>query len=267
MIPISDFIGIRLTDLRGDGSARCAADVDAVMRRQSALQMLASGNTIDQIEKAMVSIYRDTLNMGASFIVEADPDDPPQHVEALDQFARALELDVLRQYENDFGRLGPMPITFEHRRGEVASQFGTVRDRVVGDFKFGMAGGRRMMQKPSVQNNVTFTGPVSGSPVIAPGGTINQTITRSDEGLRALADRILSELNSATAAEADARRLAESAKAELAKPKPDRSTVVKLLTRAGNGLLAIGNTALAEITKAVVTGYAKEYGIIPPIED
>jgi hypothetical protein len=267
MIPVSDFIGIRLTDLRGDGSARCAADIDAVMRRQSAMQMLASGNTIDQIEKAIVAVYRDTLNMGASFIAEADPDDPQHHIGALDQFARALKLDVLRQYESDFGRVGLMPMTFEPRRGEVASQLETVRDRVVGDFKFGMAGGRRMTQRPSVQNNVTFTGPVSGSPVIAPGGTINLSVTRSDEGLRALADRMLSELTSATAAEADARRLVEEAKAELAKPKPDRSIVVKLLTRAGNGLLSIGNTALGEVAKAIVTGYAEEYGIIPPTAD
>jgi len=267
MIPISDYISIRLSDLRGDGSARSAADIDAVMRRQSAMQMLAGGNTIDQIEKAIVIIYRDILNMGASFIAEADPDDPQQHMGALDAFARAFERDVLRQYENDFGRMGSMPMTFQQRSGVVASQLETVRDRVIGDFRFGMAGGRRMTQRPLVQNTVTFTGPVSGSPVIAPGGKINQNITHSDEGLRVLADRILSEVNSATAAEADTRRLANEAKTELAKPKPDRSAVVKLLTRAGNGLLSIGNIALGEVAKAIVTGYAEEYGIIPPTDD
>ncbi len=237
------------------------------MRRQNAMHMLASGNTIDQIEKAIVSAYRDTLNMGAIFIAEADPHDPQQHVGALDNFARSFELDILRQYESDFGRIGSMPLTFEQRRSEVTSQLGTVRDRVVGDFKFGMAGGRRMTQTPLVQNNVTFNGPVSGSPIIAPGGTISQTVIHSDEGVRALADRMLSELNSATGAEAEARQLLEQAKAELAKPKPDRSIVVKLLARAGNGLLSIGNKAFGEVAKAIVTGYAKEYGLIPPADD
>ena len=267
MISIGEYVGIRLSDIRGDGTRRATDDIDTVMRRQSAMGALAGGNTIDQIEKAIVAVYRDILNLGASFIAEAEPDDPQQHIGALDQFARAFQRDLLRQYESDFKRLGQMPMAFERRRGEVSLQLSAVRDRLVGDFKFGIAGGRRMSQRPMVDNRVIFTGTVSGSPVIAPGGTINQSIKYSDDGLRDLADRMLSELTSATAAEADARRLAEDAKAELAKPKPDRSIVVMLLTRAGNGLLAIGKTALAELTKAAVTGYAREYGIIPPTDE
>lgn len=267
MISIGEFVGIRLAEFRGEGTARATAEIDSVMRQQNGIGMLVCGNTIDQIEKGIVAIYRDTVNAGASLIAEADPDDPHQHVGALDEFARAFQRDLLRQYKGDYWRLGQMPMTFERRRGEVSLQLSTVRDRVVGDFKFSIVGGRRMAQRPQVDNRVTITGPVGGSAVIAPGGTINQSITYSDEGVRALADRILSELTSATAAEADARRFTEAAKAELARPKPDRSIVVKLLTRAGNGLLAIGNTALAEVTKAIVTGYAEEYGIIPPTDE
>lgn len=267
MISIGEFVGIRLAELRGDGTARATADINGVMRQQGMIGMLAGGNTIDQIEKTIVAVYRDILNSGASFIAEADPEDPQQHIGELEQFARAFQRDLLRQYEADFGRVGLTGMIFAGRRDEVTLQISTIRNRVISDFKFGMAGGRRMAQKPQVDNRVTISGPVSGLAVIAPGGTINQSITHSDEGLRALADRILSELTSATAAEADARRLAEEARAELAKPKPDRSIVVRLLTRAGNGLLAIGNTVLAEVTKAIVTGYAEQYGIIPPTDD
>ena len=229
--------------------------------------MLASGNTVDQIEKAIFVVYRDVLNAGASFIADADPDDPQQHIGALDQFARTFERDLLRQYESDFGRLGWTGITFDQRQSEITSHLATARDRVVGDFKFGMAGGRRMAIRPSVQNNVTFHGPVSGSPVIAPGGTVSQTFNHSDDGVRALADRILSELTATTAAEADARRLAEEAMAELAKQKPDRSAIVKVLMRAGNGLLAIGRTTLAEGTKEIAKGYATPFGLIPPSDE
>lgn len=264
MISASEHIGVRLSDIRCDGSGDCARDIDAVMRRQNAMGMLASGNTIDQIEKAIVALYREMLNKGAVLIAEADPDDPQQHAGALDEFARAFERDVLRQYESDFPRMGLKGLTFDQRVGALSPQIATVRDRVVGDFRFGMAGGRRMVRQPVIDNRVTFNAPVSGSPAIAPGGTINQTITPSDEGLRALADRLITELSAATADEADARRLAEAAKAELAKAAPDRPLVVELLTRAGKGLLFIGKTALAELTKGAVTAYAAEYGLIPP---
>ncbi|MBX9910132.1 MAG: hypothetical protein K2Z25_15635 [Beijerinckiaceae bacterium] len=266
-ISSAEFIGIRLTDFRQDGTGTTKKSIDKVMRHQNAIGMLASGNTVFEIERAIVSVYQDVLVRGACFIAEADPENPQQHAGALGQFSRAFEKDVLRQYASDFGRMGHRGLTFEQRESEVSAEFETIRDRVLGDFKFGLAGGRRMAQRSTPQNSMVITGPISGSPIFNQGGTINQTCTRSDTGLRELADRILFELTTATAAEADARRLAEEAKAELDKARPDRSAVVKLLMRAGNGLLAIGKTALAEVTKAVVTGYAKEYGIIPPSDD
>lgn len=267
MISISEFVGIRLGDFRRDGVAQCAAEIQRVMRRQSANGMLASGNTISAIEQAITEIYRETLTLGASFISEADPDDPQQHVGALDMFGRSFERDAVRQYETDFPRMGDVVVPFELRREAVSKELAIIRDRTVGDFKFGIAGGRRMTRKPTIDNRVIFNAPVSGSPAIAPGGIINQHITPSDEGLRELADRILTELNAATAAAADARRLAEEARVELAKPNPDRSLLVRLLTRVGNGLLLMGKTALAELTKAVVKAYADEFGIIPPRDE
>lgn len=267
MLSISEFVGIRLMDIRCDGGARYAAEIQAVLRQQSASGMLASGNTIHAMEQTIIAIYRDTLNDGAAFIAEADPDDAQQHVGALDEFGRSFERDAIRQYEEDFPRMGAVGVPFERRQEALSQQLAPIRDRVVGDFKFGIVGGRRMTRQPIIDNRVTFNAPVSGSPAIAPGGIINQTITPSDDGLRALSDRILSELNAATAAEADARRLAEEAKAELSKPSPDRSRLVQLLSQVGNGLLSIGKTTLAELTKAVVTAYAKDYGIIPRPND
>lgn len=267
MISNSEHIGVRLSDIRCDGSGDCARDIDTVMRRQNAIDMLASGNTIDQIEKAIVALYRETLAKGAVLIAEVDPDDPQQHAGALDEFAQAFERDVLRQYESDFPRLNLKGLTFDQRLSALSPQIATVRDRVMGDFRFGMAGGRRMTRQPTNDYRVMFFGPVSGSPAIAPGGLINQAITPSDVGLRALAERLLTELGAATAAEADARQSAEAAKVELAKSTPDRPLVVKLLARAGKGLVSIGKTALAEFTKAAVTGYAREYGIIPPPDE
>lgn len=254
MIPPRDHIAIRLTDFRGDGTKVVASAFQAIMRKQSAAGMLASGNTIFLIEQAMEETYRATLEQGATFIAEAVGERSADYVDLLDPFARTFQADLLRAYESIYGQMGLRggEPSFQSRSAVVLSSLETRRGREIGDFKIGMVGGKRVSSTKN-QNSVSFDGAIINAPV-----SVSQSINQA--GLDNEALQFLSRLlqsDELADLPAEARDTIEAAKDELGKPAPNRAKITRWLTAIAGYAGQLGKDALSAAVKELAKSYAQ----------
>lgn len=263
MIPLRDHIAIRLTDFRGDGTKHAASAFEAIMRKQSAAGMLASGNTIFLIEQAIEETYRATLEQGATFVAEAVGQWSADYVDLLDPFARTFQTDLLRAYEGIYGRLGLRGAepSFQSRSVVILKSLETRRDRGIGDFKIGMVGGKRV-SITKTQNSVSFDGATINAPV-----SVSQSINQAglDTEALQLLGRIL-QSDELAYLPAEARDAVEAAQDELGKPTPNRAKVTRWLTAIAGYAGQLGKDALSAAVKELAKSYAQQHGIPNPFE-
>lgn len=265
MIPLRDHIAIRLTDFRGDGTKVAAAAIQAIMRKQAAAGMLASGNTIQMLEDALENTYSATLDHGGLYIGEAAPGDRQAYADLLAPFAWTFQLDLIRAYGEAYPRLGQRDddLPFEKRSDVVSAKFETIRDRFLGDFKIGMVGGKRMVSQHN-QNTISFdNAQITGSNVTV---VITQSIEKS--GLDTATLAFLGELlrsNAITELPIEAKDAAEAARDELEKPAPDKGKVMRWLGAVARYAGQLGKDVVTAAAKELAKRYAAELGLPPPV--
>lgn len=265
-IPLRDHIAIRLTDFRGDGTKIIVTEFQTITRRQSAAGMLASGNTIVALENAIEESYRATLNQGASFIVEAAEGRFHDYIDLLIPFAHTFQADLLRAYDDVFGRLGMRggEPSFRGRSADVMPRLAMIRDRIIGDFKIGIVGGKRVTGTKN-QNIADFSGATINAPI-----SFSQSITQT--GLDADAVKFLTEmLRPEVLAELpnelrdEVKDAAEAARDELAKTPPDQGKIMRRFVAIARYAGQLGKSMLEAAAKEFAKQYAQQAGLPPPI--
>lgn len=260
-IPLRDHIAIRLTDFRGDGTKIIVTEFQTITRRQSAAGMLASGNTIVALENAIEQSYRATLNQGASFIVEAAEGRFHDYVDLLIPFAHTFQADLLRAYDDVFGRLGMRggEPSFRGLSADVMPRLAMIRDRVIGDFKIGIVGGKRVTSARN-QNTVSLDGATINAPV-----SISQSISHSglDQETLNFLGRLLRS-DELVDLPAEAKDAAKAVQDELGKPVPNKGKIMRWLTSIGGFAGQLGKDGLSAAAKELAKEYAKHAGLPLP---
>ena len=255
-IPLRDHLAIRLDDFRREGTRDAADQFQAITRAQSAKGMLSSGNTVIMLERALTTIFGQVLDRGAAFIAEA-AEDPATYVDLLMPVSWSFQADLFRAYEKALGSMGgrDAALSFAVREAELAPLLATARDRLIGDFKIGLVGGRRMTTSKN-QNIANFQGAIINAPL-----SLSQSISKTgldQEVLKFLAQL----LGAADLAELppEAKDAAEAVQDELAKPTPNKGKIARWLGSIGKFAAQVGKDAVAAGAKELAKQYAEQAG-------
>ena len=251
MSEISSYLDQRLLSIGEEGLKAAQVAVNKIMSAHAG--QLGNSRIWFLYDEAIQQEFEKALNKAAELVSQITGSAAPQYAGHLDKLASGLTDQIIewreqrRKAASAFSEGGLL----EAHIARLREALGKARANIVGDFRFGMVGGKQMASSP-VQNAVTIQNVRDSIINIVQTGHLTG---QYQEFARQLADVLKSaEVEQLpTDAKEEVAVLADTVKDELDKtPSPDGGKVLRRVTLLGKALGRFGaNTASAKIGKLI----------------